>query len=166
MIQNLVNKVARLFQCYEQSKYPYSVMLDMYRVIQLDQYSCGIQSALVILKYFGKVNTINDILYDKRVLEEDGIDTNPLLNLIRSNGVKVTVNKNADLDDIKEALIERKPVLISIDEGEHWVVVYGFSEDRIFVLDSSLYSSIRCSWTYEEFLDRWDDNWIAVVSNN
>lgn len=166
MIQNLVNKVARLFQCYEQSKYPYSVMLDMYRVIQLDQYSCGIQSALVILKYFGKVNTINDILYDKRVLEEDGIDSNPLLNLIRSNGVKVTVNKNADLDDIKEALIECNPVLISVDEGEHWVVVYGFSEDRIFVLDSSLYSSIRCSWTYEEFMDRWDDNWIAVVSNN
>lgn len=138
----------------------------MYRVIQLDTYSCGIQSAFVILKYFGKVETINDILYDKRILEKDGIDTIPLLNLLRSNGVKVKVNKNADLDDIKEALIERKPILISIDKGEHCVVVYGFSEDRIFVLDSSLTSSIKCSWTYEEFLNRWDDNWIAVVSNN
>lgn len=123
MIQNLVNKVARLFQCYEQSKYPYSVILDMYRVIQLDTFSCGIQSAYVILKYFGKVETINDILYDKRILQKDGIDTNPLLNLLRSNGVKVTVNKNADIDDIKEALIERKPILISIDDGEHWVVL-------------------------------------------
>jgi ABC-type bacteriocin/lantibiotic exporter with double-glycine peptidase domain len=166
MIQNLVNKVARLFQCYEQSKYPYSVILDMYRFIQLNRYSCGLVSSFVILNYYGKVDSIDDILYDRRLLAQDGIDTEPLLSILKANGVKVTVNKNADIDDIKAALIERKPILISIDKGEHWVVVYGFSEDRIFVLDSSLTSSIRCSWTYEEFLDRWDDNWIAVVSNN
>lgn len=165
MIQNLVNKVARVFQCYEQSKYPYSVILDMYRVIQLDRYSCGIQSAFVILKYYGMVNSINDLNYDVKALQKVGIDTDPLLNILKSFGAKIYVNENAELDDIKSAIIERKPILISVDEGEHWVVIYGFSEDRIFVLDSSLHSSIRCTWTYEELINRWDDNWIAVISN-
>lgn len=73
------------------------------------------------------------------------------------NGVKVHVNESADLDDIKSALIERKPVLIIIRDGEHWVVVYGFSEVRL---------NLKCSLSYEEFIDCWDENWVAVVSNN
>ncbi|MCZ7603133.1 MAG: cysteine peptidase family C39 domain-containing protein [Melioribacteraceae bacterium] len=166
MIQTIVNKVARSLQSFEEAHYPNSVILNMGRSLQLNYYSCGLQSAFVILEYFERVNSVDEIDYDLDLLSVEGIDIKPLLKIFKNHGLKVKVNEDADPDDIKEALIEGKPVLVSVDDGEHWVVVYGFSEDRIFVLDPSIYSSIRCSWSYEDFLNRWDDNWIAVVSNN
>lgn len=165
IIQNFANKLAYKFQKQEESKFHHSVILNMDRVIQLNRYSCGLQTALVILKYYRKIKSIDEIPYDRKLIKKEGIDTEPLLNLIKSKGVKVEVNEKADLDDIKDALRNAKPMFISIDEGEHWVVIYGFGHDRIFVLDSALTSSLNCSWSYDDFLERWDENWIAVCSN-
>jgi ABC-type bacteriocin/lantibiotic exporter with double-glycine peptidase domain len=165
MLNNIANKVIQKFQAYEESNYPVSVILPMRRVLQLDNYSCGLQSAYVILRYFGKVDSVDDVKYDGRLNIQKGIDTDYLLKILKTNGLVANINENATIDDITDALVEGNPILISIDNDEHWIVVYGFSEDRIFVLDSSLRSSVRCSWSVEEFLKRWDDNWIVVIKN-
>ncbi len=165
MIQKLVNRVAVFMQRNEEAKYPDSQILHMPRYIQLNNYSCGIVCAFVILRFYGKVNSISEIIYNKNSLKKDGIDTEPLLNILKSNDVKISVNEDASLEDIKIALSNNEPVLISIRDGDHWVVVYGYNKDRIFILDSSVRSSLKCSMLHEKFIELWDENWIAIVSD-
>ena len=45
----------------------------------------------------------------------------------------------------------------TVDNGDHWAVVYGYSNDGIFVLDSSR-SRFLNQWGYGEFIKRWAGN--------
>ena len=64
--------------------------------------------------------------------------------------------------DTSNAPETENAIVQHIDNGDHWVVVYGYSDDGIFVLDSSRNRFLN-QWGYGEFIKRWDENWIAVV---
>ncbi len=135
------------------------------RSVQLDKYSCGAQSASVILDYFDKTKPIDKVKQLLGTTKKDGTDTDPILNLFKQNNLNVDVNEKAELNDIYESVDEGNPILISVYDGEHWIVVYGYSDDSIYVLDPSI-KQYSCRLSKNEFNERWDENWIAVISSN
>ncbi len=139
-----------------------SVVLKMKRSVQLDSFSCGAQCVYMILNYFQKDKTLNEIKESLNTNESDGTDTKQILNYLVDNGLDVHINEKGAISSIQAAIGNGYPVLITVDDGDHWAVVYGYSNDGIFVLDSSR-SRFLNQWGYGEFIKRWDENWIAVV---
>lgn len=164
-MSRFVNKIFNYLKSIEEFIDSSPILLDINKSVQLDRFSCGIHSAFMILNYFNKVKYLREINYNLEHLKKDGIDTEPLLKIIRNFNCSVKVNSNAFLSDITKSINDKNPILISVDDGEHWVVVYGYSMNSIFVLDPSPLSAIRCRWNVKTFLKRWDENWIAVVSD-
>jgi ABC-type bacteriocin/lantibiotic exporter with double-glycine peptidase domain len=165
-MSKFVNKIFNYLKSIEEFLDSSPICLDIKKSVQLDRFSCGIHSAFMILNYLNKVKYLREINYNTELLKKDGIDTEPLLNIIRSFSCSFKVNSNAFLSDIAKAVNDKKPILISVDDGEHWVVVYGYSKNCVYVLDPSPLSAIKCRWNVKTFLKRWDENWIAVVSDN
>jgi ABC-type bacteriocin/lantibiotic exporter with double-glycine peptidase domain len=162
MIKYIIDMVYNFIKSIEEILSPGSVLLNMKRSIQLDSYSCGVQCVKMILNYYSIIKTPGEIKRGLKTKKEEGTDTEPILNYLRKSGLKVSVNKNAVLSNIHFAIANSNPVLISIDNGEHWIIVYGYSANSIFTLDPSG-KSISNKWELKEFFNRWDENWIAVI---
>ncbi len=162
IIKNIVDFVYNCVKDVEEILSADSVVLKMKRSIQLDSYSCAAQSVYMILSYYNKDKTLNEIKESLNTTDTDGTNTKQLLNYLVNNGLDVQVNEKSSISSIQAATGNGYPVLITVDDGDHWAVVYGYSNDGIFVLDSSR-SRFLNQWGYGEFIKRWDDNWIAVV---
>ncbi len=159
----LVDIVFNILKDIEEYFYPDAVLIPgIKKSVQLDAYSCGAQCAYVILDYYDKSNSIDAVIKELGTNKE-GTDTEPILKLFIKNGLNVYVNEKAKLTDIYSAIDNNYPILISVDEGEHWVVIYGYSDENIFVLDPSIKSPF-CAWSKKKFRECWD-NWIAVIKN-
>jgi len=162
IIKNIVDFVYNCIKDIEEILSADSVVLKMKRSVQLDSYSCGAQSVYMILDYYNKDKTLNEIKESLNTNESDGTDTKQLLNYLVSNGLDVQINTKGVISSIQAAIGNGYPVLIALDDSDHWAVVCGYSNDGIFVLDSSR-SRLLNQWGYGEFIKRWDQNWIAVV---
>ena len=154
--------VYNFYKNIEEKRSPDSVFLDMKRSIQLDSYSCAAQCVYTIMEYYKTPKTIDEILKGLNTSKKDGTDTGPILNYLRSNGLNVIINESSKLSDIQSAIDSLNPILISVDDGEHWVVIYGYNKNGIFILDPAR-KEIKNFWDMKKFMSRWDDNWIAVV---
>jgi ABC-type bacteriocin/lantibiotic exporter with double-glycine peptidase domain len=162
IIKNIVDFVYNFIKDIEEVLSADSVVLQMKRSVQLDSYSCGAQSVYMILNYFNTDKTLNEIKESLNTTEPDGTDTKKILNYLLKNKLDVQIYEKATISSIQEAISNGFPMLITIDEGDHWVVVYGYSDDGIYVLDSSRNRFLN-QWGYGEFIKRWDENWIAVI---
>jgi ABC-type bacteriocin/lantibiotic exporter with double-glycine peptidase domain len=164
MLKNFFDTICNAIKDVEEFLSPSAVVIPgIKRSVQLDGYSCGAQCAYVILKYYGKARSIDAT---KKALgtTKEGTDTGPILRLLRKRGLRVSIKKDATLRNIYEAIDNQWPILISVDDGDHWVVIYGYSEDGIYILDPAL-KSLLCEWSAEEFGGRWDEAWVGVVKN-
>ena len=139
-----------------------TLLVKINRSIQVDSFSCAVQAVYSILNYYNINRSHDEIASKLGTTEEDGTDTEPILNYLRSLKLKVIINEKATIDTIKESINKLSPVLITIDDWEHWVLIYGYSENRLFLLDSNK-KRILNSIPHTEFLQRWDDNWIATI---
>ncbi len=157
--------IYNFYKDIEEKRSPGSVLLDMKRSIQLDAYSCGAQCVYVILEYYKIHKTLDEILKGLNTSKRDGTDTEPILNYLKFNGLKVSVNTNSRLSSIHSAINSLNPGLISVDDGEHWVVIYGYNKEGIFILDPSQ-REVKNFWGMKKFMRRWDDNWIAVIKGD
>ncbi len=162
IIKNIVDFVYNCIKEIEEVLSADSVVLKMKRSVQLDSYSCGAQCVFMILNYFNKDKTLNEIKESLNTNESDGTDTKQLLNYLVKNGFDVQVDEKGAISSIQAAIGNGYPVLIAVDGGDRWAVVYGYSNDGIFVLDSPRNRFLN-QWGYGEFIKRWDENWIAVV---
>lgn len=154
--------VYNYYKDIEEKRSPDSVLLKMKRSVQLDSYSCGAQCVYMIMEYYKIPKTLEEILKGLKTSKKDGTDTGPILNYLRSNGLKVSVNTKAKPSNIRTAVDSMNPILISVYDGEHWVVIYGYNAKGIFILDPSR-KEISNYWDMKKFMSRWDDNWIAVI---
>ena len=93
----------------------------------------------------------------------EGTDTEPILELLINKGLQIQINEQATIDLIKFNIRRGYPLLITIDEWEHWCVIYGFTKNSILILNS-WFRTISVKYPLEEFFERWDDNWIAAIS--
>ena len=68
------------------------------------------------------------------------------------------MKRSARLRDIKKAIDSGCPALVTMYEGAHWAVVYGYSESHVYVVDSWVLSHVWCRVAKEKFreqLDKW-----------
>jgi len=136
-------------------------ILELDRSIQVDSYSCGVQSTYAILKYYGKAKSVNRI---EKLLKttDEGTDEQNIYSLFRERGLIVYRRLNANFSFIKKAInYYQAPILTTIDEESHYIVVYGYSKYEIFVLDPVLLRPF-VKWSKKKFYKRWD-YWGAII---
>jgi len=107
------------------------VVLDGFeRVVQLDDFSCGAQSAFMILRYFGKARSIERTI---KLLgtDADGTGIQAMTRLFRARGLTPKPMKDGKKRDIRRAIDDGRPVLVLLDDEEHWACVYGYGRGRI-----------------------------------
>jgi ABC-type bacteriocin/lantibiotic exporter with double-glycine peptidase domain len=135
------------------------------RSIQLDYYSCGARSVYSILRYYGKRCTPESV---KRSLDtnEDGTAVSDILRVFRQRGLSCRIIKNAGLVDVKKAIHNGWPVLVSLYDGWHYATVYGFSEKHLFVcnpsVDTQNMGAIFCAVPKRKFSRMWE-RWCIIV---
>lgn len=163
LIKDVVEKVFSIPKKIEEITSDRSASyLGMDRSIQLDGYSCGVQSVYAILNYYGKARSIKNVekllgAYDRGYASESAI-----YKLFRERNLKISKRNKATMKTIKESIDEYEaPMLTTIDDGAHWIVVYGYSKTNIFVLDSIVYRPF-VKWSKQSFKERWD-NWGAII---
>lgn len=135
-------------------------LLSIDKSLQLDIYSCGVQAAFNILKYYGKARSVSNV---EKLLgtDRDGTSETAIYKLFRQRGLKVRLRKTATYSTIKESIIDYgAPFITAIDtkinpDKSHWIVVYGFSDNYIYVLDPAIKRPF-VRWKKKNFRARWD----------
>lgn len=155
--------IANGLRAAEEHLDPSAVILTaMRRSLQLDTYSCGLQSCHIILDYYGKAGAPGDL---KRQLgtDEEGTGEDEILGHFRKTGLAVNVIPKGTLADIRHAIDSGAPMLAcTIKKYDHSFVIYGYSESRIYMLDPSLKKLVRCSMLKKDFSRYWS-GWLAAV---
>jgi ABC-type bacteriocin/lantibiotic exporter with double-glycine peptidase domain len=138
------------------------VLKGVRRSIQLDRHSCGLQCVRVILHYYGRGLPISRLegLLDT---DADGTSIGAIRRVLRQRGLTTKIVVDARLQDLRRAIDQGHPALISTEGGEHWSVVYGFSSGHLFVCDSSLKFGLRCRWQIVKFRRLWD-GWMMSMT--
>ena len=171
MVQNIIDAIATTAARIEALKYPDAIILPNFpRSVQLDSYSCGAKSVYCILKYFGKRCTPESV---ERLLDtdEDGTGLSEIKRVLKRYGLTYRTLRKPGLRDLKVAIDDDCPILISLYDGEHYAVVYGYSSSHMFVMNSSLdfteegVGSLRCAVSKDQFRRMWG-RWGIVVSLN
>jgi ABC-type bacteriocin/lantibiotic exporter with double-glycine peptidase domain len=163
IMQTIINTTLNVIKFFEEKSKSAKTIKCIKRSIQFDEVSCGVHVAFSILKYYNKKISI-DKIKKKLGTDEYGTDEKAIFNLFRKKGLVVKTKWNATRKDIKKTVDNGFPILVTLYEGYHWVIIYGYSKTGIFVLDSAL-DFIFNEWDWSEFLDVWDDKWIAVIKD-
>jgi predicted double-glycine peptidase len=154
--QNIVDALFTSLARSEEKLHPRAVLLPNFpRSIQLDYYSCGAKSTYMVLKYFGKRCTPGSVERELGT-DEDGTSPTDIKRVLRKHGLKVHVNADMGLRDLRKAINAGSPVLVSLYDGWHYSVVYGYSDKYIFVMNPSLgeMGSLKCAVRLAEW--RWN----------
>jgi predicted double-glycine peptidase len=165
--QHVVDALFTSLARTEERLHPDAILLPNFpRSIQLDYYSCGAKSTYMVLKYFGKCCTPESV---ERELDtdEDGTSPSDIKRVLRKHGLKVHVNTDMGLRDLRKAISAGSPVLVSLYEGWHYSVVYGYLDKYIFVMNPSLceMGSLKVAVTLSEWRKIFD-RWGVVVGSN
>ncbi len=167
-MQQIVDFLASICADAETILHPDAVILPNFpRSLQLDSYSCGAKSIYCILQYYDKQCTPDSV---ERLLktDEDGTSVRDIKRVFRQYHLNCRTLKRPGLRDLKAAINNDCPVLITLNDGEHYSVVFGYTDSHIFVSNPSLniltgYGSIRCVISNAEFKKIWD-KWAVVIS--
>ncbi|MCM2332654.1 MAG: cysteine peptidase family C39 domain-containing protein [Anaeromyxobacteraceae bacterium] len=129
------------------------------RSVQFDDYSCGVQCTQAILDYF-------DVQVSASVLEKElgttrrGTDEDQIRSVLRKNGLRSRSFDSATMRRLRNAIAAGSPVLVSVDSGKHWSVVYGYGKGTVYLADPSF--AVFATLTEERFLERWDGGGVVV----
>ena len=155
-IDKLFTSLARI----EEQLYPNAVILPHFpRSIQLDYYSCGAKSTYMILKYYGKRCT-SDSVEKQLGTDEDGTSPSDIKRVLRKYGLQTHTDTNMNLRDLKASINAGSPILVSLYDGWHYSVVYGYSNKHVFVMNPS---SLKCAVGLSEWRRSWD-RWGIIVN--
>lgn len=161
VVKSLFDKLDGVLKRVDEVRDSGAVILDVRRSLQLDSFSCGAQSAYMNLRYYGRGRSPVAV---GRALgtNEDGTATGPIRDLFRGRGLTPVINGRARLRHLIAAIDVGAPALVSLADGGHWGVVYGYSTEKIYLADPSM-KRLRVGVSRRAFLDRWD-HWAMVVS--
>ena len=137
IIQKVINSTINVIKFFEEKTKSAKTIKGIKRSIQLDEVSCGVHAAFSILRYYNKKMSIDKM---KKELGTDGYGTDEkaIYNLFKKKGLIVKTKWNATRKNIKKAIDKGWPLLITMYEGYHWTIIYGYSKTGVFVLDSAL----------------------------
>lgn len=160
MIQTAVNNICTAFARFEESLFPKAVLLRAFPFsIQLNGYSCGSKSVYTVLRYFHRRCTISSVEHQLNTNWE-GTDYSDIKRVIRERGLRG--REAYRLKDLKRAIDQGSPVIISLFDNWHWSVLYGYDNSAgvLFVMNPSLnpfsMGSLSCVVKKKDFLKMWD----------
>ena len=169
MVQNIIDAIATTVARIEILTHTDATILPNFpRALQLDSYSCGAKSVYCILQYFDRQCTLESV-EEQLHTDENGTDVSDIKRVLKRYGLAFQILRKPGLRDLKAAIDDDCPVLISLCNGSHYSVVYGYSDSHIFVSNPSLniltgFGSIRCAIPNAEFRRVWD-RWGIVVND-
>jgi ABC-type bacteriocin/lantibiotic exporter with double-glycine peptidase domain len=134
------------------------------RTIQLDGWTCGARSVYSILRYFGKRCTVKSVERELRT-DWEGTDVADIKKVFQNHHLKPVEKKNCHISDLRKAIDDGKPVLISTHDSWHYAVAYGYSNTYIFVMNPAIIGScgnLWCRVLKKKFLAEFDGWGIAV----
>ena len=117
------------------------MILDISRTWQKDRYSCGSRSLFCIAKYFEVVNSWWEVKTLTKELVVDitkGINGNEMKGLIHTVGLKYKTIKNVTLRKIKNSIEWEIPIICTVDDESHWLVIKGIDEEYVYINDPAL----------------------------
>jgi ABC-type bacteriocin/lantibiotic exporter with double-glycine peptidase domain len=163
MMKRVLDTVAGWVQSIDESRDDDAVLLDVSRSVQADGFSCGAQSALMVLRLHGKGRSIDATI---RALDtdEDGTSIGALLKLLRKRRLRPVIKVHATLRDLERGIDDGAPSVVSLDSESHLGVVFGYSSTKVYLADPSIRRSIRVGLSLERFHQRWD-RWAMIVSS-
>jgi len=162
-MQNIIDTLATTAARIEALAHPDAVILPFPRSIQLDTYSCGAHAVYAILKYFRKRCTYTTVEKQLRT-DTDGTSVSDIKRVFRQYNLKCR-----RLRDLKTAIKNGCPVLVTLYDAEHYAVVYGYSATHIWVMNSSLdftedgVGSLGCAVRKDRFKKIWDKWGIEIA---
>ncbi len=154
MYLRLVDTLAKVAARIEESAYPNAVILpDFPRSIQLDRYSCGAKSLYTILRYYNKRCTPLSVERELHTTWE-GTSIPNIKRVLKKHGLKYR-----KITNLKSAIDDGHPVLVSTHGHWHYSVCYGYSSHYFFVMNPSLgeMGRIFCAVRKKKFKRVWDE---------
>jgi ABC-type bacteriocin/lantibiotic exporter with double-glycine peptidase domain len=162
-MSTLLDLATNVAKGFEEVASPHATILPGFpRSIQLDEYSCGIRCAYMIMKYYKRPMTLKAIREEMKFTPE-GVDEDMLRAFFLKQKMKATRINQVTVHRITEYIDEGLPVLVDMDL-DHLVVVYGYNKTSLFVADPSINRSPYCRHTNRRFMSRWD-GWAMRVEN-
>jgi ABC-type bacteriocin/lantibiotic exporter with double-glycine peptidase domain len=168
MVQTIIDTIATTTAKIEALTHLDAIVLPNFpRSIQLEKYSCGAKAVYCILQYYDRQCT-PDSIEEQLHTDEDGTSVSNIKRVLKRYGLTCRTLRKPGLRDLKAAIDDDCPVLISLYDSEHYAVVFGYSSNHIFVSNPSLniltgYGRIRCGITKSEFRKIWD-RWGVIVN--
>jgi ABC-type bacteriocin/lantibiotic exporter with double-glycine peptidase domain len=131
------------------------------RSLQRDSYSCGARSVFMILQHFGSTLKYSEV---KEALgtDEEGTKVKAMIKCLRAHGLRVGHRPDMSFKKLQKALANNAIVLVHLD-GDHFGVVHGMSERRVYLADPSIARCVNGSIYTRGFKKRWTD-WGLVVT--
>lgn len=133
-------------------------------------YTCGVAALQSILGYYGFDKRLDVLSAEVKPDPNDGTNYLNLANYAKSLGFAVSIRTDMTLDELKENIDKKQPVLLAIqawaeskssysskqNEDGHYVVAIGYDDKNFYFMDPSTLGH----YTYiptEEFVARWHD---------
>lgn len=141
-----------------------NMKLKLPRIIQLTSYHCGPMCISSIGLYFKKLNKPSEIYSILENLNLDvtrGTDTPEMKKILKQLGLKSKNHYNITIEKIKEIIIKGNPILATVDDWEHWVVIKGIDDNFVWIMDSVLYKKQK--YTHKEFLEILDNEEVYEI---
>jgi ABC-type bacteriocin/lantibiotic exporter with double-glycine peptidase domain len=160
--KKVLDRIANVTKELEETLDRRATVLSLKRSLQLDGYSCGAQSAYVILRHYGKARSIAHVTRELGTTG-DGTTQDQIRTLLVRRGLVPKRINCPTIARLRQAIGEGCPVLVSVDDEEHWAVVYGYSPGHIFLADTSPFGGVRCRTSTKRFRARWD-RWAMKVA--
>ena len=145
-----------------------AVVLKVKRHLQPDLWSCGIRSTFTVLYYYKKLKDIHKL---KEYGNREGTDTLVIEEMLNKYGLVLEQIFNSQMSDLTQAIDAGCLVLTTINDAEHWIVIYGYEKNsfgdvtHLFIADSA-FKRIRAKWSVQKFEKMWkefDERWLGVV---
>lgn len=130
------------------------------KAVQIDGYSCGVQSTRMVLEYFGHKYRATAV---KRMIRttRGGTSDENIISVLREHGLRCSAFAGQSRTRLVRAIRANAPVIVALDDERHFGVVYGYGRDAIYLADPSL-RRICVRWCWSDFRERWSGNGIAI----
>jgi ABC-type bacteriocin/lantibiotic exporter with double-glycine peptidase domain len=167
-IKNKIERFTNYLNSIEKKNDPFGKYLKLRRFNQIDRYSCGIQCAYSILDYYKLLTTEGEL---DKLINKNGTDFDVIKNIFQDYGLNISEKYDSSFQDIKNSIDKKHPLLTTINDTEHWVVIYGYSTknkniSHLFIMDPVL-KRLKTKWTISKFKKHWrewDEQWIAIIT--
>lgn len=141
------------------------MILDIPRYWQKDRYSCGPRSLFCVAKYFDTGYSWREIkMLAKETADDitDGINQYDMKKLVHFVGLKYRTIKNVTFRKIKNSIEWEIPIICTIDNGDHWIVIKGYDSEYIYINDPVIIAKQK--YYIDDFLEIFDAEEAYAIS--